>query len=88
MNNNKGPKDSVPKKKGGYHKYYFCDNVEDVPFEEPIFMLTENENFKSTIVINEDTPEYFKRFREYQEEALKTVKKEGLFVNRDLYQIM
>ncbi|KAG2189685.1 hypothetical protein INT46_007501 [Mucor plumbeus] len=63
-------------------------NVEEENTEKLLFVLTEDEEFKSTILINEDTPECFKRFREFQEESFKIVKKKGLFINRDLFQIL
>ncbi|KAL0090867.1 hypothetical protein F4703DRAFT_1835493 [Phycomyces blakesleeanus] len=63
-------------------------NVEEENTEKLRFVLTEDEEFKSTILINEDTPECFKRFKEFQEESFKIVKKKGLFINRDLFRIL
>lgn len=59
--------------------------------EKLLFVLTDNEEFKSTIPINENTPECFKRFRESQEEFFKIVnkkKRRRLFINRDLFHIL
>lgn len=63
-------------------------NVEEENIEKLLFVLTEDEEFKSTNLINEDTPECFKRFRKFQEESFKIVKQKGLFINRDLFKIM
>lgn len=63
-------------------------NVEEENTEKLLFVLSEDEEFKSTILINEDTPECFKRFREFQEESFKIAKKKGLFINGDLFQIL
>ncbi|KAI9476311.1 MAG: hypothetical protein EXX96DRAFT_596443 [Benjaminiella poitrasii] len=66
----------------------WCSNVEEENTEKLLFVLAEGEEFKSTILINEDTLEYFKRFREFQEEFFKIAKKKGLFINRDSFQIL
>ncbi|KAI9474074.1 MAG: hypothetical protein EXX96DRAFT_580495 [Benjaminiella poitrasii] len=66
----------------------YSSNVEEENTEKLRFVLTEDEQFKSSILINEDTPECFKRFKEFQEESFKIVKKKGLFINRDLFQIL